>query len=68
MRASHIPHVFIDFRHHTIKDYSWGQPIEDMPWRFEDGYMLWYVRVSHPQILPPIPGSSLSTVNEERLV
>lgn len=49
--------AFIDFRPHTIKDDSWGEPTEDMSWRFEDGYMLCYERVSHHQIFPSILGS-----------
>jgi len=31
MRASHIPHAFIDFRPHTIKEESWGEPTGDIP-------------------------------------
>ena len=34
----------------------------------EDGHMLWYTKVSHPQILPPIPGSPPRPTNEEQII
>jgi len=30
--------------------------------------MLWYRRVSHPEILPPIPRSPLRPANEEQII
>jgi len=30
--------------------------------------MLWYTSVSHPQILPPIPGSPPRPANEEQII
>ena len=33
-----------------------------------DGYVLWYTRVSHPQILPPIPGDLPRPANEEQII
>jgi hypothetical protein len=60
--------TFIDFRTHTIKDPDWGQPAGEMKWLMEDGYMLWYTRVSHPQILLLISGSPLRPANEEQII
>jgi len=34
----------------------------------EDGYVLWYIRVSRPQILPPILGSPPRPANEEHII
>jgi hypothetical protein len=68
MRASHTPQAFIDFRPHTTKEESWGQPTKDIPWWFEDGNMLWYGRVSLPHIFPPIMGSPSRPANEEQII
>ena len=50
MRDNQIVQAFLDIRVHTIHEDHWGQPTRDMPWRYEDEYMLWYGWVSHPQI------------------
>ena len=68
MQDTHIVQAFLDFRFHTIKGDSWGQPTGDMPWLYEDKYMIWYRQVSHPQILPPIRGSPLRPANEEHII
>ena len=49
-RETHIVQTFIDFRTHTIKEDGWGNPTGETPWRMEDGYMLWYNKVSQAQI------------------
>jgi len=33
-----------------------------------DGYVLWYTRVSHPQILSPLLGDLPWLVNEEQII
>ena len=33
-----------------------------------DGYVLWYNTVSHPQILPPLPGDLRRPANEEQII
>jgi len=33
-----------------------------------EGYVLWYTKVSHPQILPPLPGDLLRPANEEQII
>jgi len=68
VRETDIVQAFIDFRTHTIKQDSWGNPAGEMPWWMEDGYMLWYTRVSHPQILPPTLGSPPRPANEEQII
>jgi len=68
MWDSHIMQAFIDFCLHTTKEDSWSNPAGDTPWRMEDGYMLWYGRVSHPQILPPFLGFPPRLANEENII
>jgi len=33
-----------------------------------DGYVLWYSTVSHPQILPLLPGDLPKPANEEQII
>jgi hypothetical protein len=33
-----------------------------------EGYVLWYTKVSHPHILPPLPGDLLRPANEEQII
>jgi len=39
-------------------------------WRGDmtDGYVLWYSTMSHPQILPPLPGDLPRPANEEQII
>ena len=68
VRDTHVVQGFIDFRTHTIKEDGWGEPSRETPWRMEDDYMLWYNRVSHIQILPPILRSPPRPANEEHII
>jgi len=34
----------------------------------KDGYVLWYSRVSHPLILPLLPGDLPRSANEEQII
>jgi len=34
----------------------------------EDGYVLWYSKVSHPLILPLLPGDLPSPANEKQII
>jgi len=68
LRATQIVQAYIDFRTHTIKEPDWGQPVGEATWQVEDGYMLWYTRVSHPQILPLISGSPPRLANEKQII
>jgi len=45
-----------------------GWPTGEETWRVEDGYVLWYTRVSHPQILPLLPGDIPRLTNEEQII
>jgi hypothetical protein len=60
--------AFIDFHTHMIKEPDWGEPTVEETWRMEEGYVLWYTRVSHPQILPLLPGDLLRPANEEQII
>nr|ABN09054.1 IMP dehydrogenase/GMP reductase, putative [Medicago truncatula] len=65
----HLPEwAFVDFRTHTLKAADWGEQAGEQTWRMADGYVLWYTRVSHPQILPPIPGDLSRPANEEQII
>jgi len=37
-------------------------------WHHEPGYMAWYVKVSHPKIIPPDDGSPPRPANQEQLL
>ena len=60
--------AFIDFHTHTIKDPDWGQLVGESTWQMEDDYILWYTRVSHPQILPLLLGDLPRAANEEQII
>jgi len=63
-----IVQAFVDFRTHKLKEPHWGHPAGEQTWRMADGYVLWYTKVSHPQILPPLPGDLLRPANEELII
>jgi hypothetical protein len=63
-----IVQSFVDFRTHTLKEPDWGEPTGEQTWRMKEGYVLWYTKVSHPQILPPLPGDLLRPANEEQII
>ena len=63
-----IVQAFVDFRTHTLKEPDWGQPTGEQTWRMADGYVLWYPKVSHPQIFPPLPGDLPRPANEEKII
>ncbi|XP_039684137.1 protein MAINTENANCE OF MERISTEMS-like [Medicago truncatula] len=63
-----IVQMFVDFRTHTLKADARGEQAGEDTWRVADGYVLWYTRVSHPQILPPIPGDLPRPANEEQII
>jgi hypothetical protein len=46
---------------------SWGKRCE-RAWQHEPGYMAWYAKVSHPQIIPPDEGSSPRPTNQKQLI
>ena len=48
LRPPQIMQAFLDFRTHTLKEPGWGEPAGEETWRMRDGYVLWYIRVSHP--------------------
>ena len=64
LRPPQIVQAFLDFRTHTLKEPDWGEPEGEETWRMRDGYVLWYTRVSHSQILPPLPGDLPRPANE----
>jgi len=33
-----------------------------------EGYVLWYIKFSHPQILPPFPRDLPRPTNEEQII
>jgi len=63
-----IVHAFIDFHTHTLKEPDWGEPAGEQTWRMREGYMLWYTKFSHPQILPPLPRDLPRPANEEQII
>jgi hypothetical protein len=68
----HIPtkqvvHAFINFNVHCIPPYQWGLRVDDQ-WHHVPGYIVWYGRVSHPKILPPIDGSPPRPTNQEQII
>ena len=63
-----IVQAFVDFRTHKLKEPHWGHPAGEQTWRMAEGYELWYTKVSHPQILPPLPGDLLRPANEEQII
>jgi len=63
-----IVQAFLDFRTHTIKEPDWGEPTGVETWRMGDGYVRWYTRVSHPQILPLLPRDIMRPTNEEQII
>ena len=68
LRPTQIVQAFVDFRIHTIKEPDWGEPAVETTWWVEDGYILWYITVSHPQIFPPLPGDLLRPASEEQII
>ena len=60
-----IVQTFVDFRTHTLKEPDWGEPTGEQTWRMREGCVLWYTKMSHPQILPPLPGDLPRPTNEE---
>jgi len=68
LRPAQIVQAFLDFRTHTLKEPNWGEPTGEETWRLRDGYVLWDTKVSHPQILPPLPRDLLRPANEEQLI
>jgi len=60
--------AFLDFRTHTLKEPDWGEPVGKHTWQMRDVYVLLYTRVSHPLILPPLPGDLLRPANEEQII
>jgi len=63
-----IVQTFFDFRTHTLKEPDWGEPTGEQTWRMREGYVLWYAKVSHPQILPPLLGDLPKLSNEEQII
>ena len=68
----HIPtkqvvQPFINFRAHCIPPYQWGLRVDDQ-WHHVPGYIIWYGRVSHPKILPPIDGSPPRPTNRKQII
>jgi len=68
LRPDQIVQEFIDFCTHTIKEPDWGEPAGEETWGMEEGFVLWYTRVSHSQILPLLPGDLLRPANEEQII
>jgi len=68
LRPPQIVQAFLNYRTHTLKQPDWGEPAGEDTWRMRDGYVIWYTRVSHPQILPPLPGDLPRPANEEQII
>jgi len=68
LRLPQIMQAFLDFNTCTLKEPDWGEPAGEQTWRMRDGYVLWYTTVSHPQILPPLPGDLPRPTNEEQII
>jgi len=65
LQPPQIVQAFLDFNTCTLKEPDWGEPAGEETWRVREGYVLWYTEVSHPQILPPLPGDLPRPANEE---
>jgi hypothetical protein len=68
LTPAEIVQAFTDFRTHTLKADDWGEQAGEQPWRMAEGYVRWYTVVSHPQILPLLPGDVPRPPNEEQIV
>jgi len=68
LRAPHIMQAFLDFHTHALKEPDWGELIGEETWQMRDGYVLWYTRVSHSQILSPHPEDLPRPANEEQII
>jgi hypothetical protein len=68
LTASQIVQAFVDFRTHMLKEADWGDQAGEETWCMREGYKLWYTKVSHPQILPPLPRDPLRPPNEEQII
>jgi len=60
--------AFLDFHTHALKEPDWGELIGEETWQMRDGYVLWYTRVSHSQILSPHPEDLPRPANEEQII
>jgi len=63
-----IVQAFVDFRIHTLKEPDWCELAGEQTWRMREGYVLWYTKVSRPQILPPLPRDLPRPANEEQII
>jgi len=68
MSAAEIAQAFLDFCTRTLKAADWGEHAGEDSWRMADGYVRWYTVVSHPQILPLLPGDIPRPPNEEQII
>jgi len=68
LRSPQIVQAFLDLHTHTLKEPDWGEPAGDETWQMRDGYVLWYTRVSHPQILAPLPRDLPRLANVEQII
>jgi hypothetical protein len=57
-----VVHAFLYYRVHVIPQDQLGE-VADSTWQYTSGYVVWYARMSHPKILPPIDGSHPRPVN-----
>jgi hypothetical protein len=54
LAADDVAQAFIEFALHVLNHQQRGHPVPDnQPWAHTNGYMRWFVRVSHPIVNPP---------------
>jgi len=68
LSPAEIVQAFVDFHTHTLKAADWGEHAGEDTWCMAYGYVRWYTVVSHPQILPLLPGDIMRPRNEEQII
>ena len=63
-----IVQAFLDFNTCTLKEPDWGELAREQTWRIREDYVLWYTKVSHPQIFPPLPRDLLRPANNKQII
>jgi len=68
LSPAEIVQAFVDFLTHTLKAPDWGDHAREHTSRTTYGYVRWYTVVSHPHILPLLPGDIPRPPNEEQII
>jgi len=72
-QPSDVPEIPKEMRATVLRDprpwfYSDSGERCERPWQHKPGYMAWYAKASHPQIIPPDEGSPPRPANREQVI